>query len=127
MRVAYGIALVATITFVQAVAMPADMSWLLHAALVAACIVLGILFLWVTVGPRARRPLLLRTAGLAVGSVACGLRLAGSGAFDPPRRELETPSEVPTLSDTADVLRTAGYAEAAVTYPMNTSDTVLVR
>jgi hypothetical protein len=127
MRVAYGIAFVVIVAFLLGVAIPADVSWPLRLGLVAACAMLAVMCLWVTVGPSARSPMVLRIVGLAVGGVTFGLTAAGFGVFDPPRPEFEPPSETPSISNTSSVLQSSGYRDVSVTYPKKASGTVLVR
>jgi len=127
MRVAYGIAFVVIVAFLLGVAIPADVSWPLRLGLVAACAMLAVMCLWVTVGPSTRSPMVLRTVGLAVGGVTFGLTAAGFGVFDPPRREFEPPSETPSMSNTSSVLGSSGFSDASVRCSPSSSGTILVR
>jgi hypothetical protein len=128
LRGAYATAALVSFVFLWGTAVRVDQPLASKAALVVGSAALAIVCAWMAVAPgRERGRLALRGAGLIVSAVTCGLTVAGLGAFDPPRREFQTPSDLASLSDTADVLRSAGFTDAAVTYPRSSPDTILVR
>jgi hypothetical protein len=128
MRVAYAMASLVSFVYLWGTAVRADQPLPSKTALVVGIAALVVVSAWAAVAPtKERRWLALRGAGLVAGGVTCGLAVAGLGAFDPPRREFEPPNELPSRSNTADVLHSSGFSDASVTYPRSLPDTILVR
>jgi hypothetical protein len=128
MRGGYATVSLVSLVFLLGTAIRADEPLLSKTALVVGSATLAVICGWMAVAPgRERGRLALRGAGLMVGGVTCGLTVAGLGAFDPPRREFEAPSELPALSNTAAVLQSSGFTDVSVTYPRSSPDTILVR
>jgi hypothetical protein len=128
MRGGYATVSLVSLVFLLGTAIRADEPLLSKTALVVGSATLAVICGWMAVAPgRERGRLALRGAGLMVGGVTCGLTVAGLGAFDPPRREFEAPSELPSLSNTAGVLQSSGFTDVSVTYPRSSPDTILVR
>jgi hypothetical protein len=128
MRGAYATVSLVSLVFLLGTAIQAEEPLLSKTALVVGSAALGVVCGWMAVAPRGERGrLALRGAGLVVGGVTCGLTVAGLGAFDPPRREFEAPSELPSPSNTAVVLQSSGFTDVSVTYQRSSPDTILVR
>lgn len=128
MRGAYATAFLVSFVYLWGTAIRADERPVSKAGPVVCSAVVAVVCAWMAVAPRGERHrIVLRSAGLVVGGVTCGLTVAGLGAFDPPRREFRPPSDVRSVNDTADVLRASGFADVTVTYPLHSPDTILVR